>query len=350
MDEAKNRAGISSFSLCELEDLLAGRNEPRYRARQLFEWLHKKRAASFDEMTDLPKSLRGPLAQAYSIEMPTVQTRQTARDGTEKLLLAYGDGALVETVLMRHRHGNSLCVSSQVGCRMGCRFCASGKLGLARNLSAGEMAGELYAAGKSSPDRISHIVLMGIGEPLDNFDEVMRFLQLVTCEAGQGLSMRNITLSTCGHVPGIRRLARQRLSLTLSISLHSPFDEVRSSMMPVNDRWPLAELLDACKEYTQTTKRRLSLEYALVSGINDRPEDAKALAGMARSLGAHVNLITVNPIGEGVYTGTTPEKMEAFQAQLQKFGANVTVRRRLGVEITAACGQLRAGGSDPAQG
>ncbi len=315
---------------------------PAYRAGQVFAWLHRAKARSFDEMTNLPATLRAKLAEGWDIAFGRTAKVQRAADGTAKLLVALRDESCVETVLMQYKHGPSVCVSSQVGCRMGCRFCASSVgagAGLVRGLTAGEMASQLYLAQEEAGQRVKHLVLMGIGEPLDNYDSVIDFLNIVTSEAGQGLSWRNVSLSTCGLVPGIRRLAGEKLGLTLSVSLHAADDETRARLMPVARSWPLAELMAACRDYQKATGRRVSYEYALFAGVNDGEADAARLAALLGGQGAHLNLISANPVAG---SGFSPSpRLAHFAESLNRAGVKTTVRRRLGAGIDAACGQLR---------
>lgn len=292
-------------------------------------------------MTDQPKTLIAKLEEEFYIAAPVIQRRQQSKDGTVKYLFRLADGNCIETVLMRYTYGNTVCVSTQVGCRMGCRFCASTQAGRVRNLEAGEIAAEIYAAQKDIGERISHIVLMGIGEPLDNFDNVMDFLTIISCADGVNIGMRNISLSTCGIVPQIDRLAEKKLQLTLSISLHAPNNEMRSKMMPVNDAYSVEELIAACRRYQKTTGRRISFEYSMVRGVNDSPATAKELAKLIKGMGAHVNLIPINPVDGSPYSATDAENVKRFQNMLIDLGVNATVRRRLGSDISAACGQLR---------
>lgn len=339
MNEQKK--SLSSLLPAALEDEMRKAGQPVFRAGQVFEWLHKKNAVAFDEMTNLPAALREQLEEQWVIDAPQVAQKQVAKDGTVKYLLRLADGNHIEAVLMHYHHGNTLCVSSQVGCRMGCRFCASTQGGLVRGLSAGEMACEVYAAQKDSGEKVSNIVLMGIGEPLDNFDSVMDFISIITHPKGQDVSNRNISLSTCGLVPGIEKLAERKLGLTLSVSLHAAEDETRSGMMPVNNAYPIGELMAACRAYQKRTGRRISYEYALVRGVNDSVEDAQKLAALLRGAGGHVNLIPVNPVDGSPYGPADKQNIDAFCQTLQKLGQNATVRRRLGADIDAACGQLR---------
>ncbi|MGD9559395.1 MAG: 23S rRNA (adenine(2503)-C(2))-methyltransferase RlmN [Oscillospiraceae bacterium] len=335
------KKSLGSLPLAALEAELAALGQPAYRAAQLFGWLHQKQATAFADMTNLPAALRARLEADYTIDVPTVVRHQRSADGTEKLLLQLNDGHCIEAVLMHYHHGTTLCVSSQVGCRMGCRFCASAAAGLVRNLSAGEMAAQLYVAQRLCTQRIHHVVLMGMGEPLDNFDAVVDFIAIVTHAAGADLSVRNISLSTCGLVPAIRRLAKLRLGLTLSVSLHAATNAQRSALMPVNDAYPLQVLMAACKDYRRATGRRVSFEYTLARGQNDAEADALALQALLAGQDAHVNLIPTNPVRGTSFLPSDAAAVEAFAALLRQKGVNATVRRRLGADIDAACGQLR---------
>ena len=332
---------ISSYTLEGLTALMKELGQPAFRAKQIFHWLHQKLVTEFSAMTDQPKALLAKLEEGYYIAAPAIVRRQQSKDGTVKYLFALEDGNCIETVIMRYHYGVTACVSSQVGCRMGCRFCASTQAGRVRNLEAGEIAGQIYAAQKDIGERISNIVLMGIGEPLDNFDNVMDFLSIISSPDGVNIGMRNISLSTCGIVPMIDKLAEKKLQLTLSISLHAPNDAMRSGMMPVNDAYPVAQLIAACRRYQQTTGRRVSFEYSMVRGVNDSPATAKELAALIRGMGAHVNLIPINPVDGSPYSATDAENVKRFQTLLTDLGVNATVRRRLGSDISAACGQLR---------
>ena len=332
---------IKSMTREELGAAFAAMGQPRFRAGQVFAWLHRG-VRSFDEMTNLPKALREQLAGQYELTAPAVARKQvSAKDGTIKYLWRLGDGHCVESVLMRYHHGNTVCISSEVGCAMGCAFCASTKGGLVRRLRPSEMLDQVLFTGLDSGAPVSNIVLMGIGEPLDNYDNVRRFLALVNDPEGMNIGMRHISLSTCGLVPGIDRLAEEDLQLTLSVSLHAPDDALRSSMMPVNRRYPIDELLAACKRYFEKTGRRISFEYAMIDGRNDTPEMAQLLIRRLRGLPAHVNLIPLNRIEESPLQPSTRQAVAAFQKALDDAGITATVRRTLGSDIDASCGQLR---------
>ncbi len=335
------RKGISSCTEQQLAQIVKEMGQPAFRAKQIFKWLHEKQVRSFQEMTDQPKAFLAKLEERFTIESLEIARRQQSKDGTVKYLFRLADGNCIETVLMRYSYGNTVCVSTQVGCRMGCRFCASTQGGRIRNLTAGEIVNEIYAVSQDIQERISHIVLMGIGEPLDNFDHVMDFLSIVSSANGVNIGMRNISLSTCGLVPKIYELAEKRLGLTLSVSLHAPLNPMRSSMMPINDAYPIEQLIKACRDYQKTTGRRVSFEYSMVNGVNDSPETAKTLAGLIKGMGAHVNLIPINPVDGSPYSATDAANVRRFQQMLKELGVNATVRRRLGTDISAACGQLR---------
>ena len=341
---------LNDYTIPQLTALMAQLGQPAFRAKQIFRWLHQKRVSSFSQMTDQPKTLLARLEEEFEIVQLQTARRQQSKDGTVKFLFTLPDGNCIETVVMRYTYGNTVCVSTQVGCRMGCRFCASTQAGLVRSLTAGEIAAEIYAAQADIGQRISHIVLMGIGEPLDNFDNVMDFLTIISSPDGINIGMRNISLSTCGLVPMIDKLAQRKLQLTLSISLHAPNDEMRSRMMPVNNAYPVAQLIDACRRYQKTTGRRISFEYSMVKGVNDSPETARQLAGLIKGMGAHVNLIPINPVDGSPYSATDAANVRRFQQLLEQLGVNATVRRRLGSDISAACGQLRREAREEAQG
>ena len=326
----------------ELEQEMLLLQEKPFRAKQIFSWLHEKKAADFSEMTNLSAALRQKLSENYSIPKLQIEEVQTsAIDGTRKYLFSLGDGNYIESVLMRYRYGNSVCVSTQVGCRMGCRFCASTVEGMVRNLTASEILGEVYGIEKDIGERVSHCVLMGSGEPMDNYDEAVRFIRLLGSEAGHNMSFRNITVSTCGIPEGIRRFSKENLPVTLALSLHAPDDETRKKLMPIAERHPLSEVLAACDEYFRKTGRRVSYEYSVVRDVNDNEEEAEKLSRLLYGKNAHVNLIPVNPVTERAFRRPDRKKLEAFQKTLVKNGINATIRRELGTDIDGACGQLR---------
>ena len=332
---------LKSQTLPELAGIFKELGQPQFRAKQVYTWLHKG-VRSYDEMTNLPKALRETLEERYPICPPEVVRRQESqRDGTIKYLWRLSDGNCVETVLMRYHYGNTLCISTEVGCRMGCAFCASTLGGLVRRLEPQEMLDQVLFTQVDSGLPISHIVLMGIGEPLDNFDNVMRFLELVNSPEGMNISMRHISLSTCGLVPKIDELAQKKLQLTLSISLHAPNNEIRNRIMPVNKAYPIEQLLDACRRYYQATSRRISFEYAMIRGVNDSPENARELLERMKGLPAHFNLIPLNHVEESPLQPSTRASVAAFQKILEDGGIPTTVRRTLGGDIDASCGQLR---------
>ena len=332
---------LKSKNVKEIEALLKEMGEPAYRVKQIFVWLHKG-VKSFEEMTNLSKDLRKKLDDSYYITVPQiVRKQQSAKDGTIKYLWQLRDGNCVESVLMRYHHGNSICISSEVGCAMGCAFCASTKGGLVRRLSASEMVDQVLFASLDSGLEISNIVLMGIGEPLDNYDTVLRFLELINSPDGMNIGMRHISLSTCGLVDKIERLSKEKLQLTLSVSLHAPLDEIRSTIMPVNRKYNVQTLLDACRSYFNETGRRISFEYAMIRDVNDSKEIAQILAKKLQGIAAHVNLIPLNNIEESPLKPSTRKAVMEFQQILESNGIPATVRRTLGSDIDASCGQLR---------
>ncbi len=332
---------LKSMTLPEITQVLKDLGQPGFRAKQIFTWLHKG-VRTYDEMTNLPQSLRKVLAEEYPILAPQVVRKQESqKDGTIKYLWKLSDGNCVETVLMRYHYGNTVCISTEVGCRMGCAFCASTLGGLVRPLEPFEMVDQVLFTQVDSGLPISHIVLMGIGEPLDNFDNVMRFLELINDPEGMNISMRHISLSTCGLVPKIRELAKKKLQLTLSVSLHAPSDGVRNTIMPVNKAYPTEELLQACRDYYAETGRRISFEYAMIDGVNDREEDARLLLKRLKGLPAHMNLIPLNHVEESPLKPSTKKAVARFQQILEEGGVPATVRRTLGSDIDASCGQLR---------
>lgn len=333
---------IKSYRLEALESLMRDMGEPGFRAKQIFGWLHNKHAGDFSEMTTLSKELREKLSERCYINGVEIKKKQvSALDGTIKYLFGLQDGAAIESVLMSYKHGESLCVSTQVGCRMGCGFCASTLGGLVRNLTASEMLNQIYAAAKNSGKKISSVVLMGIGEPLDNLDNVLDFLEVLSHPVGLNMSLRHVSLSTCGLVDKIDELAAKKLPLTLSVSLHAPNNGLRTKIMPVNAKWGVDELLAACGRYFDKTGRRISFEYAMIGGVNDSAACARELAKKLKPLNCHVNLIPVNEVAERGYKRSRAEVVAEFRQVLQDSGIAATVRRELGRDISAACGQLR---------
>lgn len=333
---------LKSMTLQELRDVMKELGQPSFRAGQIFRWLHRDLAVSYDEMTNLPAVLREVLAERYPLfTAEAVREQVSAEDGTRKYLFALKDGALVESVYMKYHYGASVCVSSQVGCRMGCRFCASTLGGLSRNLAPSEMLEQVYSIARLTGERISHVVIMGTGEPLDNYENAVRFIRLITDENGYGMSGRSVTLSTCGIVPGIRRLAEENLQITLALSLHASSDAKRREIMPVAYKWTVRELMEACSYYFDKTGRRVTFEYSLISGVNDSAQEASDLAMLAKPLHAHINLIPVNPVRERQFRRPSGSAVAAFKNKLEKCGANVSIRRALGKDIDGACGQLR---------
>ena len=332
---------IKSKTLAEIAQMLKDLGQPAFRAKQVYTWLHKG-VRSYEEMSNLPKELRNVLAEQYPLRIPQVVRKQeSAKDGTIKYLWELSDGNCVETVLMRYHYGNTVCISTEVGCRMGCAFCASTLGGLVRRLEPYEMLDQVLFTQVDSGLPVSHIVLMGIGEPMDNYENVMRFLELVNSKEGMNISMRHISLSTCGIVPGIDRLAEEKLQLTLSVSLHAPTDAIRNTIMPVNKAYPTEELLAACRRYYEKTGRRISFEYAMINGVNDTPEAAKTLIRRLKGLPAHMNLIPLNHVEESPLKPSTRQVVQTFQKILEEAGIPATVRRTLGSDIDASCGQLR---------
>lgn len=338
-----NKQDIRSMNLQELTKEIAELELPKYRASQIYKWVQQSGVSSFDEMSNIGKSLQQTLSESYTLCSPKIDTKLVSDiDGTVKYLFDLSDGEFVESVVMKYKYGYTICISTQLGCKMGCTFCASAIGGFKRNLTPGEMLSEIMTAQNDLGVIISHVVLMGTGEPLDNYDNVMRFLELVTDENGLNISMRHISLSTCGIVPKIYELAEKKLGLTLSVSLHAPNDNIRSRSMPVNEKWNIDELLEACRYYTKLTSRRISFEYAMIKGLNDSDECANELAGRLRGMLCHVNLIPVNNVRENNYIKSDENRLKQFSAILEKHGLTVTVRRTLGSDINASCGQLRA--------
>ncbi len=333
---------IKSLSLSELEDSIKELGEPKFRAKQLYEWMHVKKARSYDEMTNISKSLKEKCIEHYDYTaLQVVDVQKSKIDGTQKFLFGLSDGNVIESVFMRYKFGNSVCISSQVGCRMGCRFCASTIDGVVRNLNPSEMLDQIYAISRETGEKISRVVVMGSGEPLDNYDNLLKFIKLLTDENGMNMGQRNLTVSTCGIVPNIYRLADEELSINLALSLHASNNEKRKKLMPIAEKYSIDEVLDACRAYFDKTGRQLTFEYSLVSGVNDTDEDAAELSKLLEGINAVVNLIPVNPIKERDFKPTDRSGALAFKNKLEKSRINVTIRREMGRDIDGACGQLR---------
>ena len=333
---------IKSYTLAQLEEYLVSIGEAKYRAGQIFEWIHKKNIKDIDEMSNISAKLRLKLKEdCILLNVEEILYKESAIDKTRKYLFRLPDGNIIESVFMRYKHGNSVCISSQVGCRMGCRFCASTLDGLLRNLSTSEMLDQIYKISLSTGERVSNIVLMGAGEPMDNLDNVLKFIEIINSEQGLNISQRNITVSSCGLVPEIKALADKKLQITLALSLHAADDETRKSLMPIANKYSIKEVLEACRYYFDTTKRRVSFEYGLVAGVNDTKEEALKLSRLIKNMQAHVNLIPINPIKERDYKEPAHKNVLAFKQVLEKSGIQVTVRREMGRDIDGACGQLR---------
>lgn len=342
--ENLTKADIKSMTIDEVKQAVLDLGQPSFRAGQIYSWLHQKGAQSFDEMTNLSKDLRQVLSDNFELKNCAIEKKLTSEyNNTVKYLFRLSDGEYIESVVMEYKYGYTICISTQVGCKMNCSFCASALDGFTRNLLPSEMLSQIYTAQNDMNIRISHIVLMGMGEPLDNFDNVMRFFEIINGEQGANISARHISLSTCGLVPQIYKLQDKKLQLTLSISLHAPSDEIRSRIMPVNHKWGVDELLDACRSYINATSRRISFEYAMIGGVNDTDECANLLAKKLRGMLCHVNLIPANEVKENDYVRSSNERLEAFSKILESKGINVTVRRSMGGDINASCGQLRKG-------
>ena len=337
-----DKKDIKSLNLNELKTEMETLGEKAFRAKQMYEWMHVKLARDFNEMTNLSEKLRQKCSELYdytSLEMVRVQ--ESKLDGTRKFLFGLKDGNVVESVWMKYKHGNSVCISSQVGCRMGCKFCASTLDGLERSLEPSEMLDQIYAISRYTGERVSNVVVMGSGEPMDNYDNLLKFIELLTDENGLNISQRNITVSTCGLVPKMKELADEKLQITLALSLHATTDEKRRKLMPIANKYGIEELMEACKYYFDKTGRRLTFEYSLVGGVNDTDEDAKELIELVKPLNCHVNLIPVNPIKERDFVESNAARVIAFKNKLEKNKINVTIRREMGRDIDGACGQLR---------
>ncbi len=336
-----DKTDIKSLNVAELEILLSSLDQPKYRAQQIFVWLHRA-VTGFSDMTDLPLSLREQLDETCYITVPEIRSKRvSAIDKTIKYLWQLRGGSCVESVLMHYKHGNSICISTQAGCRMGCAFCASSGLGFDRDLTPSELLDQVLFTKSDSGEDISNIVLMGIGEPLDNFENVMKFLHLVNHPLGLNIGMRHISLSTCGLPGGIQKLSGENLQITLSVSLHAPDDETRSKLMPANRACGVEQLIFDCRAYYKKTGRRISYEYAMIKGVNDTPAQAQLLTKLLKGSGGHVNLIALNKVASSGFDASDPEAVHTFQSILEKSGITVTVRRRMGSDIDAACGQLR---------
>lgn len=333
---------IKSLNYDELADYIVSIGEKKFRAAQLYSWMHEKLACSYDEMTNISDKLKKVLKEntLYTCLEP-VRVQESQIDGTKKYLFRLYDGNLIESVFMRYHHGNSVCISSQVGCKMGCRFCASTLNGCVRNLEPSEMLDQIYRMQSLTGERVSNIVIMGSGEPMDNYDNVVKFLGLINSDKGLNISQRNITVSTCGLVPRIKQLAELKLQITLAISLHAPNDELRKTMMPIAYTYSIEQIMDACRYYLLQTARRISFEYSLVKGVNDSPECARQLIKLVHGMNCHINLIPVNPIKERDYEQSEKNSIHNFKEILEKAGVNVTIRREMGRDIDGACGQLR---------
>ena len=333
---------IKSLNYDELADYIVSIGEKKFRAAQLYSWMHEKLACSYDEMTNISDKLKKVLKEntLYTC-LETVRVQESQIDGTKKYLFRLYDGNLIESVFMRYHHGNSVCISSQVGCKMGCRFCASTLNGCVRNLEPSEMLDQIYRIQSLTGERVSNIVIMGSGEPMDNYDNVVKFLGLINSDKGLNISQRNITVSTCGLVPRIKQLAELKLQITLAISLHAPNDELRKTMMPIAYTYSIEQIMDACRYYLLQTARRISFEYSLVKGVNDSPECARQLIKLVHGMNCHINLIPVNPIKERDYEQSEKNSIHNFKEILEKAGVNVTIRREMGRDIDGACGQLR---------
>ena len=338
----EKKTDIKSLTLPELTAEMEAMGEKKFRAGQLYQWMHQKLAGDYEEMTNIPAALKEKCRERFTYTSLVCVREQISKiDGTRKYLFGLSDGNVVESVFMRYKHGNSVCISSQVGCRMGCRFCASTLDGLERNLLPSEMLDQIYAITRITGERVSNVVVMGTGEPLDNYDNLLRFLQLLTAEEGLNISQRNVTVSTCGIVEKIRELADEKLQITLALSLHATTDEKRRKLMPIANKYSIKELMEACAYYFKQTGRRITFEYSLVGGVNDTPEDARELIALISPLNCHVNLIPVNPIKERNYVQSEEKAVLRFKKMLELSGNNATIRRELGRDIDGACGQLR---------
>ncbi|MEG6615240.1 23S rRNA (adenine(2503)-C(2))-methyltransferase RlmN [Peptococcaceae bacterium 1198_IL3148] len=336
------KLNLRDLNLQEMEALIVDLGEQKFRAKQICQWILQHGVTDFDQMTNIGKGLRQKLQDVAYLGGLEVLARQTASSGdTVKYLFGYPDGEAVESVLMRHSYGRSACVSTQVGCRMGCRFCASTIAGVVRNLSSGEIYDQVLAIQRDSQERVSHVVLMGSGEPLDNYEQTIKFIRNIAEPYGLNISYRHLTLSTCGIVPGIKKLAQEKMAITLAVSLHAPNDQLRNQIMPINRRYPLSQLIPACKEYVEITGRRITFEYSLMKGVNDGVTHADELGQLLKGMLCHVNLIPINPVKERGFERTASPQIMQFQKNLERHGVTATVRKEMGADIDAACGQLR---------
>ncbi|MGE4342244.1 MAG: 23S rRNA (adenine(2503)-C(2))-methyltransferase RlmN [Bacilli bacterium] len=341
------KTNIFNYTHEQLTEKLLSLGEKKFRATQLFSWIYEKNVLDFQEMSDISKSSIALLQEHFTFDLPRLHSRQDSSDGTIKLLLELSDGALIETVLMRYEYGNSVCVTSQVGCNMGCKFCASGLLKKKRDLTSGEMLGQVYTVNtmlkeEDAKGRVSHVVIMGIGEPFDNYDNIMSFIRIINHPKAFAIGARHITVSTCGIVPRIKQFAHEGIQVKLAISLHGPTDEIRSKIMPINNRYPVGEVIEAAKYYESVTNKRVTFEYILIDGVNDSLKEAKALVALVKDMLAFVNLIPYNPVDEHGFKRSKQSSQRAFFDYLMQNGVNTTLRKEFGSDIDAACGQLRA--------
>ncbi len=341
-DTDSTKRDIKSLTLAQLQGVMTEAAQKSYRAKQLYEWMHVKLARDYEEMTNLPGTLKTFCREHFDYAaLQLIKVQESRVDGTKKFLFALSDGNLIESVWMRYKHGNSVCISSQAGCRMGCRFCASTIDGLERNLLPSEMLDQIYAITRYTGERVSNVVVMGSGEPLDNYENLLCFIRLLTDENGLHISQRSVTVSTCGIVPMMYRLADEKLQITLALSLHAATDEKRRKLMPIANQYSLDELMRACTYYFQQTGRRITFEYSLAGGVNDTKEDVEELVSLIKPLHAHINLIPINPVKERDFIRSGKEAVTVFKNKLEKNGINVTIRREMGQDIDGACGQLR---------
>lgn len=350
-EEKMEKKDLKSMMYDEVLKEMAQIGLPSFRGKQIYSWLHEKLVPDFEQMSNLSKTLRTQLEESYICEsLKPIEVLTSKIDGTQKYLFQLSDGNVIESVLMRYKHGNSVCISSQVGCRMGCRFCASTIGGLTRNLRTSEMLDQIYRIQSMTGERISNVVVMGTGEPMDNYENLLKFIHMLTDEHGLNISQRNITVSTCGIVPRMYELAEEKLQITLALSLHGSNQEKRKSLMPIANKYPITEVIEACRNYFEKTGRRITFEYSLVGGVNDTEEDVRELCGLVKDVNCHINLIPVNPIKERDFKQSDKKVILNFKNKLEKCGINVTIRREMGRDINGACGQLRKSYMDRAKG